>query len=52
MNKTAPVETCDLDGEILETSGLAVLIAPEKRRILSQGRGLGTPCIAALASPQ
>ena len=35
VNETAPVETCDLDGEILETSGLAVLIAPEKRRILS-----------------
>ena len=33
-------------------SGLAALIALEKERIFSQGRGLGIPCLAALARPQ
>ena len=50
-NETRPVETRDLDGESSETSGLAALIAMEKERIFSQGRGLGIPCLASLARP-
>ena len=51
-NETGPVETRDSDGESSETSGLAALIAMEKERIFSQGRGLGIPCLAALARPR
>ena len=51
-NETGPVETCDSDGGSSETSGLAALIALEKERIFSQGRGSGIPCSAALARPR
>ena len=52
MDKTRPVETHELDRDILETLGLEVLIALEKICMPSQGRGLGTPCVTVLARPQ